>query len=303
MKVFVAGATGVLGRRAIPQLVEAGHAVTGVARTEEKAELVRSMGGEPVQVDLFSPAAVTAAVSGHAAVVNLATKIPPPWKAARPRAWTESDRIRTEGSRNLVDGALAAGAERFVQEAVAFIYPDCRDRWIDEDLPLDPPDVGRSSEAAEAQANHFSEAGGIGIVLRFGQFYAWESTHTRYMRRMARWRLPALPGPKAAYAPAVAAADAGAAVVAALAAPAGAWNVCDDEPLTRHAGNRAIADALGVKAPRGTGTTLLRLNRNTRLYLRSQRVSNRRFRKATGWTPRYPDAGAGWRAMVAEMQG
>lgn len=301
MKVFVAGATGVLGRRAVSQLVEAGHAVTGVARSKEKATLVRKLGAEPAEVDLFDLAAVTAAVDGHSVVINLATKIPSPFQAARPSAWAENDRIRSEASRNLVEAALAAGAGRFVQESIAFIYPDCGGRWIDEDVPLDPPVIGRANQAAEAQAGRFTEAGGVGVVLRFGQFYAWESIHSRYMRRMARWRLPALPGPKAAYAPAIAAEDAAAAVVAALAVPAGTWNVGDDEPLTRQAFHRALAAALGVKAPMGTGTTLLRMNRNTRFYLRSQRISNRRFKEATGWSPRYPDAGAGWRAMVAEM--
>jgi NAD dependent epimerase/dehydratase family enzyme len=131
--------------------------------------------------------------------------------------------------------------------------------------------IGRANQAAEAQAGRFTQAGGIGVVLRFGQFYAWESIHSRYMRRMARLRLPALPGPKTAYAPAIAAEDAAAAVVAALAVPSGTWNVSDDEPLTREVFHRALADALGVKTPIGTGTTLLRLNSNTRFYLRSQR--------------------------------
>jgi 2-alkyl-3-oxoalkanoate reductase len=128
MKVFVAGATGVLGRRAVGQLVEAGHAVTGVARSEEKAALVRKWGVEPVEVDLFNLPAVTAAVDGHGVVINLATKIPSPSHAARRSAWAENDRIRSEASRNLVEAALAAGVGRFVQESIAFLYPDCGDR-------------------------------------------------------------------------------------------------------------------------------------------------------------------------------
>lgn len=302
MRVFVAGATGVLGRRAVPRLVEAGHAVTGVARSAPKADLLRSLGAQPVEVDLFDAASVATAVDGHEVVVNLATKIPSPTRAARRGAWAESHRIRCEASRNLVDAALAVGAERFVQESIAFIYPDSGNRWIDEDVRLDPPALGRSSQAAEVQAGRFSDAGGVGVVLRFGQFYASDAVHTRYMRRMARLRLPPLPGPKAAYGPAVAASDAAAGVVAALDAPRGTWNVSDDEPLTRQMFNRAVADALGLKPALGTGTALLRLSSTTRFYLRSQRVSNQRFKDATGWSPRYPDAGAGWRAMVAEMR-
>ncbi|MDQ1374325.1 MAG: hypothetical protein QOJ09_1663, partial [Actinomycetota bacterium] len=116
MRIFVAGATGVLGRRAVARLVEAGHDVTGVARNEDKAALVRSLGATPVTVDLFDPAAVKSAADGHEVVMNLATHIPNLSRAAMPRAWAENDRIRSEASRNLVDAALASGAGRFVQE-------------------------------------------------------------------------------------------------------------------------------------------------------------------------------------------
>jgi nucleoside-diphosphate-sugar epimerase len=301
MRLFVAGATGVLGRRVLPLLVQAGHAVTGVARSADKAALVRDRGAQPVHVDLFDPVAVRAAVDGHEVVINLATKIPPPSRAAFTSAWAESNRLRTEASRNLVNASLDTGVERFVQESIAFLYPDSGDRWIDEDAPLDPPVLGRANQAAEVEAGRFTKAGRIGVVLRFGQFYAADAAHTIYMARMARRRLPALPGPKDAYGPAIAVEDAAAGIAAALHVSAGTWNVADDEPLTRRAFNRAVADALGVKPPYGTGSVLLRLSRNTRLYLRSQRVSNRRFKAATGWSPRYPDAAAGWRAMVAEM--
>ncbi|HZN17507.1 MAG TPA: NAD(P)-dependent oxidoreductase [Micromonosporaceae bacterium] len=300
MKVFVTGATGVLGRRVLPQLVQAGHSVTGVARSAGKAALVRDLGALPAHVDLFDPVAVRAAVDGHDVVANLATKIPPPSRAVLTSAWAQNDRLRREASRNLVNASLETGVTRFVQESIAFVYPDSGDRWVDEDVPLDPPALGRASQAAEAEASRFTKAGRVGVVLRFGQFYAADAAHTMYMRRMACRRLPPLPGPRSAYAPAIAAQDAAAGVVAALDAPAGAWNVTDDEPLTRQAFNLAVAQALGVEPPHGTGSLLLRLSGNTRFYLRSLRVSNRRFKAATGWSPRYPDAATGWQAMVTE---
>lgn len=298
MKVFVTGATGVLGRRVVPLLVAAGHSVSAVARSSEKAESLRGQGAEPVEVDLFDLSAVRAAVDGHDVVVNLATKIPPPFQAVWPKAWAETHRLRTEACRNLVTASLETSVSRFVQESIAFIYADRGDRWIDEDVPLDPPPLGRGNQAAEAQAQRFTDAGRTGVVLRFGQFYAREAAHTRYMVRMARRRLPALPGPKDAYAPAIAAHDAGTAVVAALGAPAGVWNVTDDEPLTREAFHTMLASLLGTGMPLATGTLLLRMSPDVRFYLRSQRISNRRFTEATGWAPRYPDAGAGWRAML-----
>src|SRR5688572_15245811 len=102
VKTFVAGATGVVGRRAVERLVAAGHDVTAVARTAEKADLVRALGARPVTVDLFDRDALVAAVAGHDVVVNLATHIPAFSQAALPGAWKENDRIRGEASRNLV---------------------------------------------------------------------------------------------------------------------------------------------------------------------------------------------------------
>jgi len=122
MRVFVAGATGVLGRRAVAALVGAGHDVTGVVRSPVKADLVRALGATPVEVSLFDADALRAAVAGHDAVCNLATHIPSLARAADPRSWDENNRIRTEGSRKLVDAALAAGATTYVQESIAFLY-------------------------------------------------------------------------------------------------------------------------------------------------------------------------------------
>ena len=301
MKVFVTGGTGVIGRRVLPLLVEAGHSVTALARSADKAETVRVAGAQPVTLDLFDRAAVRSAVTGCDAVVNLATKIPPPSRALVPGAWTESHRLRSEGATVLAEAAGEAGVSRLLQESIAFIYPDRGDRWIDEDVPLDAPRLARGNVAAERAAAAFTAAGGAGVVLRFGQFYAPESVHTRFIQRMVQRRLPGLPGPRKAYAPAIAASDAASAVVAALHAPAGTWNVTDDRPLMRQELHEAVADVLGVRPPLLTGSTLLRLHPDARFYLRSLRVSNRRFAAATGWSPRHADAGEGWRAMVTDL--
>src|SRR5438094_5191554 len=138
MRVFVAGATGVVGRRAVNLAVGAGHEVTGVARNPEKAQLLQELGATPIDVDLFDAESVRRAVDGHEVVINLATRIPPLTRAALPWAWKETDRIRSLASRNLVDGALAAGAGRYVQESFAPIYPDCGSAWIDESVPVEP---------------------------------------------------------------------------------------------------------------------------------------------------------------------
>jgi nucleoside-diphosphate-sugar epimerase len=299
MKVFVAGATGVLGRRAVAQLVDAGHDVTGVTRTPEKAALVKSLGATPVTVDLFDAGAVKDAVAGHDVVMNLATHIPPFSKAALPNAWNENNRIRSEASRNLVDAALAAGASRYIQEAIAFMYADGGAAWIDEDQPLDVPALGRSQLDAERETARFTEAGGVGVVLRFGQFYAPDAVHTTSMIAMAKRRLAPALGDPDGYAPVIQIDDAGAAVVAALLAPAGVYNVADDEPLTKRDFGIALATALGKKPPHHLPAGIVKAAGKKADYLsRSHRVSSRRFKDATGWAPRYPSAREGWPAVV-----
>jgi nucleoside-diphosphate-sugar epimerase len=234
--------------------------------------------------------------------MNLATHIPPMTKAALPGAWNENHRIRTEASTNLVDAALATGAGRYVQESIAFMYADNGDGWIDEDSPLDAPGLGESILVAEAQARRVTDGGGTGVVLRFGQFYAPEAAHTVAMAKAARRRIAPALGDKDGYLATISADDAGAAVVAALDAPAGTYNVTDDAPMTRQAFAEAVAQILGTKPPRTLPKVLAKVGgENSRFLMRSQRVSNRRFKEATGWAPRYPTAADGWRAMAAEI--
>lgn len=295
MKVFLAGGTGVVGTRALPALVAAGHEVTAVARGDAKAALVERLGGTPVTADLFDPAAVAAAVVGHEVVVNLATAIPPLSKASLPRAWATNDRIRTEASAHLVAAALAAGASRYVQESICFPYLDAGDAWIDEDAPVDHETaIFRAAGAAEAATARFAAEGGAGVVLRFAQFYAADAGHTVTMSRLARRRLSPFIGEAAAYMSSIHAEDAGSAVVAALAAPSGTYNVADDEPLTRVEADRVVAARLGVKPLRRMPKLLLRLNPSTKAVARSQRVGHGRLTEATGWTPAHPSIRTSW---------
>jgi len=301
MRVFVAGATGALGSRVLPLLVQSGHDVTGIARTPVKADEVRATGATPVTVDLFDPDQVTAAVAGHDAVINIATHIPDLSKSLRASAWAEDYRIRTEGAHNLVHAALAGGASRYLQESVTFFYADAGSEWVDEDSPVDLPTYAQASRAAEAQARRFTEAGVVGVVLRFGLFYGAGSSHTASQLGLARRGLsPFLGGPDG-YQTLLHLDDAATAVVAALGVPSGVYNVTEDEPATR----RRLAEVLGAALNRGPGRSVrgaLRLGGARAAYLgRSLRVSNRRFRTASGWAPAYPNPALGW-AQVVEAQ-
>jgi nucleoside-diphosphate-sugar epimerase len=276
MKVFVAGATGVVGWRSVRELVAAGHEVTGLARSDEKAALLTSLGATPVRADLFDADAVARAVAGHDAVVNLATHVPTPSKALRRSAWAEHGRIRTEASRILVDAALAAGASVYVQESLAFAYVEGTDELLPGPM-IDPV------RAAEGEVARFTADGGRGVALRFGQFQSLDSIHSQALGRLADRGISMNVGAADGWSPQLSCDDAARAVVAALDAPAGTYDVVDDHPRTRRELDVAVGGRRLLRMP----TALLRLGGDdAELFLTSSRPSHERFTAATGWTPR-----------------
>jgi nucleoside-diphosphate-sugar epimerase len=305
MKVFVTGATGVVGRRAVPLLVQAGHEVTAVARTPEKAAAMERAGARPVRVDLFDAEGVRRAVAGHDTVVNLATHIPrSTTRMMLPWAWRENDRIRREASAVLVDAALAAGATRFVQESFAPMYPDLGDEWIDEAVPPNPARYNRSTLDAERSAARFGHAGGTPVVLRYAGFYGPDAAHVPDLIRFTKRGMMALPGRPEAYFSSISHDDAASAVVAALGVEGGIYNVADDEPMRRRDFFAVVAEGLGVPPPRPQPAWMSRLMGSLgELLSRSLRISNRRFRESSGWSPRHRSLREGWPALLAEMRG
>jgi nucleoside-diphosphate-sugar epimerase len=301
MKIFVAGATGVVGRRAVVQLIAAGFDVTGLVRTARpRADLVAA-GARPVEVNLFDHDAVVAAVAGHDAVVNLATAIPVGDATSDETAWATNHHIREAGSRNLVDGAIAAGSAHYVQESIAFLYADGGDVMVDESWPVEPTTITGSALTAEAEAARFAAHGGAGVALRFGQFYGYDSAHTIDAIEAVLAGRPAELGPETAYRSAITTDDAASAVVAAVAVPSGVYNVVDDEPLSRADNVDALAVALGV-APPSVPSLDVELPPAFSMMTRSQRVSNARLEAAAGWRPGAPSAREGWAAVVAEWR-
>jgi nucleoside-diphosphate-sugar epimerase len=299
MKIFVTGATGVVGKRLIPALLAEGHQVTGVARSPAKAEALGRSGAAPVQIDLFDRDAVAAAVRGHDEIINLATHIPPGNRMFFPGAWSENDRIRRQVSRFLVDAALEHGIARFIQESFAPIYPSCGEAWIDETTAVQPARYNRSVVDAEAAVARFNVGGATGIVLRFALFYGPDSDYARTtLRSVRKGRAPSF-GPADAYMSSISHDDAAAAVSAVLGAPAGIYNVTDDEPLRRREYFDSLAAVLGVPPPRFLPAWMARLTGELGETLsRSQRISNAKLRETCGWVPRYPSMREGWRSIV-----
>ncbi len=304
MKIFVTGATGVVGRRLVPLLAAAGHDVTAMRRSAARHTELESRGVRAVEADLFDPVSLAAAVAGHDAVVNLATHMPASTsRLLLPGAWKENDRIRRDGSANLVDAALGAGVTRFVQESFAPVYPDRGTEWISEETPLAPTRYNRTVADAERSAIRFTTAGGTGVVLRFAGFYGPDSPFLIDMIRLVRRGWVPLPGKPEAFVSSVSHDDAAAAALAALDLPPGVYNVSDDEPVTRREYFDTLAAALGVPRPRFAPAWTFRLLGSTgQLLGRSERISSRKLREASGWAPRYASVRDGWPVVVGQIE-
>jgi nucleoside-diphosphate-sugar epimerase len=260
-------------------------------------------GVRALPVDLFDPTTLAPALKGQEAVINLATHMPSSTtKMMFRRAWRENDRIRRTGSRNLAHAALATGVERLLQESFAPVYPDRGDDWIDESAPLEPIDYNRTVLDAEGSAEEFGAGGRTAVVLRFAAFYGPDSGPLKDFIRLLRMGWALLPGDPRLYISSVSHDDAAAAVVAALDAGAGAYNVVEDEPVRHEVYAGSLASLLGLRAPRfpPAWTTPL-FGAAGEMLARSLRISNRKLREETGWRPQYPSVREGWGPTVREM--
>lgn len=304
MKVFVTGGTGAIGVHAVPALVRAGHQVTALARTQQKAAALAEQGAAPASVSLFDRVRLADALAGQDAVINLASALPSMTKFLSSKAWRENNHVRVDGSAAIVDAALEAHVPRMVQESVSMIDADHGARWIDENAPVDWYPAARANIAAESNARRFGEAGGSATVLRFGWFYGPGAAHSEQMLAAARRHIVMVLGPPDSYVSSIHVADAAAAVAAVLHAQPGTFNVVDDEPLSKQEYARALAGAAGASPwLRGPGRAGLLFGDRLTSLTRSVRVSNARFRAATDWAPQYPSARDGWRATAAARLG
>jgi 2-alkyl-3-oxoalkanoate reductase len=306
MRVFVAGATGAIGRQLVPMLLADGHQVTGMTRSPERATALAAGGVEPIIADALDAQAVLSAVDEARpdAVIHQLTAIPErldPRKIIRDFELT--DRLRTEGTRHLVAAAQAAGVKRVLAQSVAFAYaPGPPGTVHDEADPLnmDPPAQFRRSAGALAELERtVLEAGGQ--VLRYGYFYGPGSAISRagsLGREVSRRRLPIVGGGGGVWS-FIHLEDAARATVAALESERpGAYNVVDDEPAPVSEWVPALADALGARPPRRVPAWIARPlagSYGVMTMTRAQGASNALARRELGWTPRYPSWREGFR--------
>jgi nucleoside-diphosphate-sugar epimerase len=275
-EIVITGSTGTIGRRAVREVIAAGHSVTGVTRSASGRERLESLGARAVEADVFDEASLRRAFDGADAVINVLTHVPRADRMPDLGAWAENDRVRTEASAAIARAAQAAGARRLVQESIAFVYADGGDEWLDEDAPVAGGGVTTTALTAERNARELFE--GDTVILRFGLFMGPDSGSTLAALDAARGGSSIAIGAPDAYRPTLWLDDAATAIAAALRVPAGTYNVADDDPPTNAEIDAALAAAVGLRAlrPRAPQDGPL---------ARSQRVCNRRLRAASDWAP------------------
>ena len=303
MRVLVVGGSGAIGGRLLPQLVSGGHQVTATARSAGKAARLRSLGAEPLALDVLDQAAVRAAVAGARpdTVIYQATALTGVAMSRNmDRSFGPTNRLRTEGLDNLLAAAGEAGGPRFIAQSFApFRYAHTPGLVKDEDDPLlaDPPASARLAFGAMAQLDQAVTAAG-GIALRYGGFYGDENA----MVRAARKRQFPLIGDGGGMMSFVHLEDAAAATVLALDVDGPAvYNVTDDEPAAMRDWLPALAAAVGAKPPYRVPGWLGRLlmGESLTMLTGARGASNARAKKELGWTLRYPTWRTGFPAAYA----
>ncbi len=309
MNVFVAGATGVLGRRVVDECADRGHDVVGLTRDDEGDEVVRERGGEPRRGDVLDRSSVVdAAVEADAdVVVHAATAIPTDTNPDE-KDWELNDRVRREGAENLVAAVGEAGADRFVQQSIVWVARQPDGGQFDEDAEPHPDRSTRSALEAEKTVEDAADEGGFdAVVLRGGNFYAHDAAHTRsFAEDLLSRDLPVvgrgLLGRKDATLSFVHADDAGRAFADAVEGePTGTFHVVDDEPVTWATFVNEFGERLDAPSPRRVPAWLARFavgDNVLRLITRPMPTTNDRFGEAFGWEPEYPTVRDGLDAVV-----
>ena len=306
MRVFVVGASGAIGTRLVPQLVERGHEVIGTFRSPRNAERLGALGAEPVTLDLLDAGAVRRAVLAAEpdAIVNQATALADArFTRNLDRGLAQTNRLRTEGTDALLEAAREAGVSRFVAQSFASMrYARTGGPVKSERDPLDPAPV-KGMEATAAAMTYLDEAVTAAgwIALRYGLFYG--AANDGLVEPVRKRQFPIV-GDGGGVSSFIHLDDAATATVLALEhGRAGIYNIVDDEPAPVREWLPVLANALGAKPPRHVPRWLARLvagETAVMLGTESRGATNAKAKRELGWSPRYPSWREGFAAVYAE---
>jgi 2-alkyl-3-oxoalkanoate reductase len=301
MRVLVAGATGVIGRPLVKVLCEAGHEVVGTTRSQQRGELIHSVGADPLVVDARDTDALRAAViaSRPEVVINQLTNLPQKldYKRAE-RTFGPTTDLRGRVGPALAGAAAEAGATRLIAQSVCFYYASTGKPAHDEDdplieLPAEMPQA-KAALALEALERSTVETPGLeGVVLRYGWFYGPGSAYGSsgpWAADARRRRFPIV-GKGTGIFSFIHMDDAVSATVLAVERGSGIYNVCDDEPARMSEWLPVYAEALGAKPPRRVPVWLAGWVAGKQATLNATRLegaSNEKAKRELSWQPKYP---------------
>jgi 2-alkyl-3-oxoalkanoate reductase len=307
MRVFVAGASGAIGRPLVAGLAAAGHEVTGTTRSEERAESIRAGGARAAVCDALDAEALRAAVAEAApeVVVHQLTALPQRFDPRNKEIYEATNRLRGEGTRNLIDAARAAGARRMVCQSIAFAYaPGPKPEVKDEDAPLAldaPPPFGEGVRTIHEMESAVVEAEDLeGLVLRYGWFYGpgtYYGEDGSTAQDVRRRRFPVIGAGQGVFS-FIHVDDAASGTVAAVERGApGIYNVVDDDPAPMRDWLPAYAEAIGARKPLRVPVWIARLAAGKMVASLNVQpgASNARAKRELAWEPRWPSWREGFR--------
>jgi len=303
VKIFICGATGVLGRRVVQGLQQAGQQVVGLSRSPENTDWLEKHGADARAGDLFNLEQVCQLSADCQVFLHLATAIPARAGTTR-EDWAENDRIRREGTRGLVAAALRNHCKLYLQQSITFLYGNQDGAWVDENTPIAARPGGVLQSAVDMEdivRRAVAEENLPAVTLRFGAFYSYDSGQTRSMFETICAGQYTVPAGGNAYTNCINVDDAAAAVLKIIEnQPDGAartFNICDDEPASQREIVDFVAAQLG--APRPPDLAQPQAGKAGNLPAASYRCKNTLAKQTFGWAPAYPTYREGY---VAEIE-
>ena len=303
MKIFVAGATGVLGRRVVKCLIAHSHQVVGLSRSDKNSLQIFQLGAKPRRGDLFNEDSMISISSDCDAILHLATAIPTKIPSNK-SDWELNDRIRIEGTKNLIEAARRNNCKLYLQQSITAIYGNRNGDWVDEYSAISPdlPYSVKSSEEMERLVITANNNYGLpAIILRFGTFYSHDSVHTKNTLDMIKRGNYNIIGDGNVYWNLVNLDDAADAVVKAVNTSeiniGRTFNICDDKPTLYKDIVAFIAEKLNADTP---GTISIEKAKQlmgsglVEYLISSYRCSNKKAKQELDWEPNYSNYKEGY---------